>query len=164
MEGWLLAPGAVSIDEFAEQHFIPSGAYWKHLRSWWPRRHSSQVLFLAYEEMIKQPVETIQRVATFIEVPLDDELLALTKKHTSISFMLQHKNRFDDAMMRELSEIRCRLPSGSDSTKVRKGQIGEHKQQLSSALNRKLAEVWQEEITKPLGLNNYEELLAELNR
>lgn len=162
MEGWLLEPGSVSIDEFADQHFIPSGAYWRHLRSWWPQRHSSQVLFLAYEQMIQQPVETIQRVAEFIEVPLDDDLAELTSKHTSMSFMLRHKNKFDDAMMRELSEVRCDLPANSDSAKVRKGEVGAHRQHLSAKLLNRLEEQWQQQIAKPLGLQSYDALLSEL--
>ena len=40
--------------------------------------------------------------------------------------MLAHKDRFDDAMMRKMSEERCNLPPGSDSAKVREGRVGSH--------------------------------------
>ena len=55
---------------------------------------------------------------------LDDELLAITLEHSSLAFMQAHKDRFDDAMLRARSEEEV-LPPGSDSAKVRAGQVGE---------------------------------------
>ncbi|MGE3461623.1 MAG: sulfotransferase domain-containing protein, partial [Pseudomonadales bacterium] len=37
-EGWFLEPGSVSLDEFALTGFIEQRGYYKHLKSWWPRR------------------------------------------------------------------------------------------------------------------------------
>jgi hypothetical protein len=122
MEGWFLEPGAIGIEEFARETFFKTNDYYEHLKSWWPRRNDPDVLFLAYELMLKDSAASIRRIASFIGVPLDDELLALTLEHSTIEFMLAHKNRFDDAMMRELSERGGLLPPGSDSAKVREGK------------------------------------------
>jgi hypothetical protein len=49
--------------------------------------------------MVEDPELLIRRMARFCDIPLDDELLALTLEHSSRPFMLEHKDRFDDAMI-----------------------------------------------------------------
>ncbi len=163
MEGWFLEPGAVGLEDFARQRFFKSRDYWKHLLSWWPRRRESNVLFLAYEHMLRSPEQTIARVADFIGIPLDERLLETTLEHTSLTFMLAHKDRFDDAMMRRLSEDRCDLPAGSDSAKVRAGRIGAHRENLGAALLAELDAIWREEITSTLGFEDYHALIETLD-
>ncbi|RLA45969.1 MAG: sulfotransferase domain-containing protein [Gammaproteobacteria bacterium] len=161
MEGWFLEPGAVSVDEFARERFIKSGDYWRHLKSWWARRQQPNVLFMAYEHMQQDLEGTIVRVARFIDIPLDDDLLKITLQHASFAFMLEHKDRFDDALMRRLSETRCKLPSGSDSAKVREGTVGSRKA-LSAETLAELDKVWQQEIEASLGYKDYASLIATL--
>jgi hypothetical protein len=164
IEGWFSEPGAIDLEEFARERFIKSGSYWRHLKSWWQQRSSTNVLFLSYEHMILEMDTSIQRIAEFIDVPLDEQLLEITLKHASLPFMLQHKDRFDDAMVRALSEERCDLPPGSDSAKVRKGEVGDHSGSLSPAVIAELDAVWQKEITVPLGYQTYESLIDALEQ
>lgn len=116
---------------------------------------------LCYEQMTVDPDALIRRVAEFIDVPLDDELLAITLEHSSFSYMLEHKDRFDDALMRALSETKANLPKGSDSSKVRKGKIGETS--MPEVVQAELDEKWRQLIKETLGFVNYAELVAELN-
>ena len=162
MEGWFLEPGAVSIDEFARETFIPSGEYWKHLLSWWHRRNDDNVLYLVYEHMREDLPGTIRRVAEFIGVPLDDELMAITEEHASLNFMLKHKNRFDDYLLRTLSEEKAGLPAGSDSSKVREGQVGSSKNGISPEVQKELDEVWRREIAEMTGYGSYEAMIGGL--
>ena len=158
MEGWFLEPSAVSIDEFAQgwvnaTHERPS--YWSHLVSWWAQRDNPDVLVLTYEDMTANPEANIRRVAAFCGIALDDDLLALTLERTSLAYMLAHKDRFDDLMMRQLSEARCGLPPGSDSSKVRKGGVGGHRQELSAEIALALDSKWTELATPATGLADY---------
>ena len=161
MEGWFIEPGSISLEEFALKRFIASQSYWKHLASWWTHRNDTNVLMLCYEQMTVDPDALIRRVAEFIDVPLDDELLAITLEHSSFSYMLEHKDRFDDALMRALSETKANLPKGSDSSKVRKGKIGENS--MPEVVQAELDEKWRQLIKETLGFVNYAELVAELN-
>ena len=163
MEGWFLEPGVVNLEDFAHQRFFKSRDYWKHLLSWWPQRQESNVLFLVYEHMQRYPEQTITRVAEFIGIALDRYLLETTLEHTSLAFMLAHKDRFDDAMMRQLSERRCDLPPGSDSAKVREGRVGGHRDYLNSALVEELDAIWRQEITATLGFEDYRALIEALD-
>src|SRR5690606_11854838 len=130
MEGWFIEPGTVSIADFARAGYLggPEGrSYWAHLASWWQVRHDPAVLLLSYEQMHRDREGTIRRVARHCGIALDDELLAITLRQSSLEFMLAHKHKFDDLRMRTLSEERCGLPPGSDSAKVRLGRIGSHR-------------------------------------
>ena len=159
MEGWFFEPGAIDIEEFARETFFKTNDYYDHLKSWWPRRNDPDVLFLAYELMLKDSSASIKRIAQFIGVALDDELLALTLEHSTIEFMLAHKNRFDDALMRELSERDGRLPPGSDSAKVRAGKAGSGSV-LSEQLRTDLDERWRSQMLELTGCEDYEALLT----
>jgi hypothetical protein len=170
MEGWFLEPGAVSVDDFVRGTFMATGMapgssgedYWAHLSSWWARREDPDVLFLAYEHMKQDLNGTIRKVAAFMGIELDDELLSITAEHASLAFMHRHKDRFDDKMMRDRSVEVCGLPADSESAKVRVGRVGESSQQLSPEVTAELAAIWRSRITPELGFENYQAMIADL--
>lgn len=160
-EGWFLEPGAMTADEFVMGTFVASRGYFQHLTSWWARRNDADVLFLVYEEMLADPAAAIQQIASFLGIDLDAELLALTLRHTSREFMLQHQDKFDDSMLRQLSEDVADLPRGSASAKVTSGSSTSL---LSDSTLEAIALLWQEEITTSLGFDTYQDLLAARSR
>jgi hypothetical protein len=162
MEGWFVEPGSIPLEEFVTKSVIGQGAYWKHLMSWWPRRHDDDVLMMSFEGMKQDLAGTIQRIAKFIDIKLDPELQAITEQHASLAFMQKHGNKFDDLLMRKRSEKVAGLPPGGDSAKVRKGQVGEHKQHLSAEILSALDTVWQTEVTEKTGFSDYQTLAEAL--
>jgi hypothetical protein len=163
MEGWFFEPGTVSFETFARSRMSRRGPdYWHHLVTWWEQRDNPDVLLLSYEDMTAEPEANIRRLATFAGIPLDDGLLALTLKHSSRAFMLEHKDRFDDAMMRRVSEERCNLPAGSDSAKVRTKPSGAPRQEMTPTIEAELDAMWAETVKLKLGFEAYAELEAAL--
>jgi hypothetical protein len=169
MEGWFIEPGAISLDDFARGTFIVAGSpgssggdYWTHLKSWWLRREDQDVLFLAYEHMKDDLEGTVRRVAAFMGVELDNELLAITLEHSSLEFMQQHPDRFDDKLMRERSIARVGLPADSDSAKVRNGQVGESRQLLGAEIVEQLDALWHQHITAEFGFEDYASMIGSL--
>jgi len=162
IEGWFFEPGSISLDDFAREFFIKDRDYWKHLASWWPRRDDDDVLLMAFEHMKRDLSGAIERVADFIEIRLDDELQSITQEHASLKFMQQHGDRFDDRLMRELSERVALLPPGSDSAKVRAGRVGEHTKHLDDDIAAELDAIWQQEITHKFGFADYHTLIDSL--
>jgi hypothetical protein len=165
-EGWFFEAGHVTMAEYAANFLEPrqGHGYWHHLLSWWPQRFREDVLLLAYETMKADLTGTIQKIAAFCKIPLDDNLLRITQKHASFEFMLQHKDRFDDKLMRDRSETVLGLPSGSDSAKVRQGEVGAHADELSDEILSRLDELWRQEIEGRLGFPDYETLRREIDR
>ncbi len=167
MEGWWLEPGAVAIDAFAQDRIAKADepmSYWRHLLGWWGQRDNPHVLLFTYERMTEAPEETIRRLAAFAGLPLDEMLLQLTLERSSLPFMLAHKDKFDDLMMRQLSEDRGGLPSGSDSAKVRKGGVGGYRAELSEATVVALDDVWRRIVTPATGFDSYAALEAAVRR
>jgi hypothetical protein len=163
IEGWFFEPGSISLDDFAREFFIKDRAYWKHLGSWWPRRDDDDVLLMAFEHMKLDLSGTIERVADFIGIKLDDELKRITEQQASLKFMQEHGNRFDDRLMREMSERVASLPAGSDAAKVRVGSVGEHVQHLSDNISAEVDAIWQQEISTRFGFPDYQALIDSLN-
>ena len=158
MEGWYIEPGKVSADEFVLTN-AKKGDYHRHFVSWWPHREDGNVLYLVYEHMKLDLASAIDKIAAFMEIEVDQELLNITKKHSSFRFMTEHKNRFDDAMLRKQSEEQV-LPEGSDSAKVRIGEVGAHElgKEAIAAVNEK----WEEVVAPLTGFATYEDLVDSL--
>jgi hypothetical protein len=112
--------------------------------------------------MSADPERAIRRLAAFCGIPLDAALLALTLERSSLGYMLRHKDRFDDAMMRRLSETACGLPPGSDSAKVRRGAVGSHRDELPAEIAAAIEARWRERVTPQLGFESYAALAAAL--
>jgi len=170
-EGWFFEPGSVSIETYARRQFMQRaspggrrGDYWRHLASWWPHRHDADVLLMSYEHMNRDLPSTVRRVAHFVGIELDPELFDVVMRQSSIEFMLAHKDRFDDRLMRERSETLLNLPLDSDSSKVRKGRVGEHVTELTPDVAEQLDAIWCDEIEATLGFENYAALVDALER
>lgn len=165
MQGWFIEPGTIPIGMFSIAWLIGGAGgtdYWQHLKSWWAERDNPDVLLLTYEQMIADPAGHIRRIAEFCDIPLDEELLALTLERSSLAYMLGHKEKFADPMIRRVSELRCDLPPDSDSSKVRKGGAGGHKTELPPEVGAILDKLWAERIEPEIGLADYEALDAAL--
>ena len=155
-EGWLLEPGAMTVDQFVQATFLASRDYYNHLKSWWNRRNDKDVLFLFYEEMLLDPETMIRTIARFIGVKLDKLLLEITLENSSKKFMLQHQDRFDEGMLRKHGEEIACLPPGSTSVKVTSGST---KAELGDETIEQLQQAWRDEIAGPFGFESYEEMI-----
>ncbi len=163
MEGWFIEPGMVPIEHFYRGWITPGpqgSNYWDHLLSWWRQRDNPDVLLLTYEDMIDAPEAHIPMLADFCGIALDDDLLTLTLERSSLAYMIEHKDRFSDPMMRALSEERCGFAPGSDSAKVRKGGVGGHKTELPETIAAAIDARWAEEVAPVTGFADYEALDA----
>lgn len=163
MEGWFWEIGAVSIEEYAADYLTRSvddrgnrAGHWEHIKSWWAQRHRDDVLLLCYEHMRQDLLGTVHRVAEFVNIDLDDQLLDVVMHQSSFEFMLAHKDKFDDRLIREHTERALGLPLGSDSAKVREGKVGSHSVELPPSIAEQMDEIWHEEIGIPLALGDYE--------
>lgn len=158
MEGWYVEPGTITADKFVSTVGKDAG-YEKHFVSWWPHRSDDTVLYLVFEHMKADLEGTIERIAAFIGIELDDELRAITLEHASLPFMQKYKDRFDDAMMRSYSEESV-LPLGSDSAKVRAGKVGDHA--LSQDTVAMIHDKWRDLVAPVTGFDSYEALIDSL--
>jgi hypothetical protein len=163
MEGWFIQPGAVAVADYARMWFDKPGQkndYWKHLLTWWAERDNPDVLLFSYEQMGADPRGCAVRLAAFCGIDLTDALLDRTLEHSSLAFMLRHKDKFSDPAMRRLSEVRCNLPPGGDSAKVRKGGSGGYGEVLPAEVAEAVDRTWREVIAPVTGFSTYADLDA----
>ncbi len=158
MEGWYFEPGSITYEEFFASRREGRGRgfdHWSHLVSWWGQRDNPDVLLLSYDHLVEDPESAIRRIARFCAIELDDELLALTLEHTSRAFMLEYKDRFDDAMMCAASERDGGLPTGSDSAKIRAAGAGKRREALPESISRECDEIWLSDVTPHTGFEDF---------
>lgn len=164
-ESWWFEKGTISMEDFAREFFIgrdPERTYWYHLASWWEQRHNPDVLLLSFEGMKQNPQKIIRTVADFTGIELDDELFKIVLYQSSLDFMKANKEKFNDHLMRTLSETQSGLPPGGDASKVREGRVGDYKQELSQEIIDELDAIWEKEIRERFGLVSYQALRDEL--
>lgn len=54
---------------------VEYGNYFEHVRSWWAHKDDPNVLFLKYEDMMRDVSSAITKIAKFLEVDASDELV-----------------------------------------------------------------------------------------
>lgn len=165
MVGWFIEPSTVTLDEFATWYINRRGGrdYWTHFLSWWPRRQDPDVLLLAFELMKEAPGGHVVRVAEFCGIEADDVRIDLAVRCSSLDFMLEYADRYDDALLRKRSEEVLDLPAGSETAKV-KAELPPGAFDLSSSAREKLDRKWQETILPTTGLASYAEVLTSLRQ
>ena len=98
---------------------------------------------------------TVERIASFMDIPLDEELLALVVRQASREFMLEHKEQFGEAPFRRYVSQRAGLPFEGDAYKVTPGARNDPKYQLTTAHKQLMDEIWQSQITNRFDLADY---------
>ena len=162
LEGWFFEPGSINLNTFAEHLFFKgssSGLYWNHINEWWSVRDQEDVLFLCYENMIKDPDSLIKSVAGFMEIDLDDDLLKITRENSSADFMRRHAAQFDDNPIKLARNVPCGLPAGGMSSKISLPENNRTEPVVSDKIRRKLETIWKQRVTAVSGLESYDMLL-----
>jgi hypothetical protein len=72
----------------------------------------------------------MQDIASFVGLEMEERLLKLVVRPSSLDFMLAPKTKFDDLLMRECFEKIGFLPPGGDSAKVKNGRVEDHRAEL----------------------------------
>lgn len=164
VNGYWWQAGTVSISEFARARYLPyqdeqwDGSYWGHLVSWWEQRHHPHVLLLAYEGMKANLPATVETIAHFLGIALDQALLNLVLKQASLEFMLIHKAKFADSLLQEVGAKQGCYPPSDTLVKVQNGRVGDHLTQLPAAIGAELDAIWQETVAPKTGFASYQAL------
>ena len=163
-EGWLFEPGTVSLDEYLAPHLDRGRGkdYWSHMSSWWGQRDNPDVLLLSFELMKEDLLSVVRRIADFLEMDATEDLAELVTRQSSLEFMLQHEDKFNDLLHRQRGEAVGALPPGSGSTKVSDGVFDPARYTLSSDALTAIETNWQETMAASFGIDSYDQLVDEL--
>jgi hypothetical protein len=106
---------------------VQYGSWFEHVAGWQSARERLDVLFLSYEEMLKDLFGTIRRVAQFCGVDLTEEELERIAGRCTFEFMKRHEDKFDHG-----TEVMMGL-SIKPGQFIRAGEAGHGKAALSEA-------------------------------
>jgi aryl sulfotransferase len=87
------------------------------LAQWWPLRHESNVMFVHYADLKREPEPTIRRMAEFLGFDVAPDQWPAVLEYTSFPWMKAHEDKFE---LRTLTEF----PMLDSGAMIRKGQIG----------------------------------------
>jgi hypothetical protein len=90
-EGFFFEKGSIDLETFAREFYIPRRAVFNHITALWDQRKDGNILPLCYENMKADLPQTIERIAEFIGIPLDDELREIVLRQSDIKFMRRTK-------------------------------------------------------------------------
>ena len=161
-EEFFFEKGSIDLETFAREHYLPHQDVHRHVLAFWNQRNEKTVLPLCFENMKTDLAGTIERVADFIGIELDEELKQIVLKQSDIKFMQKHKAQFEDHLVRKARSAAMRLPLDGQLNKVRNGQVGEAKEKVSDEIKVELDSIWQSVVTPKIGLKSYDELRKEL--
>ena len=158
LEGWWFETDSISLEEFIHArvtHAPAEKGYWHHLISWWEQRENENVLLLCFEDMKTDLPATVQTIAQFMGITLDDELLDIVVRQSSKGFMLAHQSHFDDHLIQTQFERHGGPPSDLNTAKITAGATNHKRYQLSPAIKDELDAIWHKMIYTQFGFKDY---------
>jgi len=105
---------------------------------------------------------TVETIARFLGIALDQDLLKLVLKQASFGFMLAHKAKFADALFQETSAKQGYYPPSDTLVKVKHGRVGDHRTQLPAEIGAEMDAIWQKTVAPNPGLASYQALRVAL--
>jgi hypothetical protein len=79
---------------------MPVRSWFKHMESWWPHRNDENVLFLTYDQIVKDIEGTVRKVAAFCGIAVDESDMTRIVERCGFGFMKQHWEKFDPRLTR----------------------------------------------------------------
>jgi aryl sulfotransferase len=70
-----------------EEAFGQEPSFWVNVQSWWDQRHRSNVLLLHYAHLIADLTGEMRRLATFLEIPIDEARLPSLVERCGLDYM-----------------------------------------------------------------------------
>uniref|UniRef100_A0A8C3VUS1 Sulfotransferase n=1 Tax=Catagonus wagneri TaxID=51154 RepID=A0A8C3VUS1_9CETA len=127
-------PDPGSWDEYFEVFLAGKviwGSWFEHVKNWWRKKDSHPILYIFYEDMLKDPKREIRKVIEFLGKNLKEEVLDKIVYHTSFDVMKNNpmtNYTHDKHLNYKLSPF------------MRKGIMGDWKNQFTEAQNKKFNE------------------------
>ncbi|KRT79203.1 hypothetical protein AMK59_8051 [Oryctes borbonicus] len=119
---------------YFKRNLQPWTPYWDHIQEGWERRSNPNLLFLFYEDAIKDYKVTIRQVASFLGKTLTDEQVDALSEHLKID-NFKNNQSVNNHLLKELGVIR-----DVEHGFVRQGKTGSWKMHFNEELNEEIDE------------------------
>lgn len=133
-----IAPGA-DFDALFER-WLTFGAWYRNVRSWWPHRQDSKVLWLRYEDIKRDLEAGIETILRFLGWSLRPDQKATVLELCSFAWMKQHGDKFAP----EPSHLHT--SAGNHVSLVRKGAVGDYRSLLTAQHEQRILDKARQEL------------------
>lgn len=82
--------------EWLDNDAAPVGSFWHHVQSWWDVRDRPNVLLLHFGNLKADMPGEIRRIATFLDIDVDETQWSTIFEHCSFEYMKQNADSFSD--------------------------------------------------------------------
>ncbi|XP_023164036.1 estrogen sulfotransferase [Drosophila hydei] len=120
----------------------PMGSYWKHVLPFWKRSFDDNVLFIKYEDMVRDLPAVIKRCAQFLNV---SELLS----DDNMKRICQHL-QFDSMQSNGAINMETLIPQ-RETKFIRKGKVGDWRNHMTDEISERF-DSWSEQHLRGSGL------------
>jgi len=94
------------------------GSWFYHVAGWWRHRNDPNVLFLNYEDLVRDLEGSLRKIIAFCKLEIPEERMPEILRRCGFAYMKEHEDKFDFA-------IEVMLEQGmTPSTFIRKGKVG----------------------------------------
>ncbi|XP_078504657.1 amine sulfotransferase-like [Lissotriton helveticus] len=132
-----------NLEEFFENYLagkVHSGSWFDHVKGWYTHKDEYNILFLQYEDMVKDLRGAVLKICNFVGKSLDDKTVDAIVERATFKTMKTDPLANYENMGNELSETPKKL------TFLRKGTIGDWKNLLTVAQSERFDKLFQEKM------------------
>lgn len=167
--GWFFNKDELSIDTFIQEFvlerssptsWMENASIWDTIASWYPHRNDENVLFLTFEYIVQHKRVHAEKVASFMGLEYDDDLLDIAVEQSSMEWMGAHPTKYDEHHLKQARNHACGLPADAGLHDKSTGKIRMHasSDSISDTTKEMLQEKWMETMYPVTGCRTYEQL------
>ena len=167
-ESSLFDPDELSLEEYVLECWIPplfecleKGSYFHFVASWYAHCHKPNVMFVFYEDLVKDYESNMRRIATFMGIENEENIRVALEK-CSFEYMKKNWEKFSAKTIKRAHGWKGEIRSLRN--KVRCGSTKEGEENLPLPVRDVLDSTWKELVEPVTGFSSYEELHQKMKK
>lgn len=174
---WFFDKEEIGIDTFVQEFVLQRGApetwmqnasIWDTIASWYPHRLDASVLYLTYENVVRHKRACVEKIACFMGIECDEELMNIAIEQSSKEWMMIHATKYDEHQLKNARNVVCGLDENAGLCEKSTGKIrGDDKSASEDRLSEEtlsmLQAKWMDVVYPVTGCTTYDDLRKQLD-